>query len=139
MSSRRATMTLFSAPDDPWSHRTRIVIAEKAIDIEGAPRKVIAAKPALPVDSDGLGNAEGKELRFGVAASVPDKFRAAITCFEDRRFTFHPGVDPLALARAAGLNLRLLEQAARSREENDLPVGTGDLLEVSVFEVEELS
>ncbi len=34
MSSRRATMTLFSAPDDPWSHRTRIVIAEKAIDIE---------------------------------------------------------------------------------------------------------
>ena len=34
MSSRRATMTLFSAPDDLWSHRTRIVIAEKAIDIE---------------------------------------------------------------------------------------------------------
>ena len=34
MSSRRATMTLFSAPNDPWSHRTRIVIAEKAIDIE---------------------------------------------------------------------------------------------------------
>src|SRR3982751_1136704 len=27
-------MTLFSAPQDPWSHRTRIVIAEKAIDIE---------------------------------------------------------------------------------------------------------
>jgi len=27
-------MTLFSTPDDPWSHRTRIVIAEKAIDIE---------------------------------------------------------------------------------------------------------
>src|SRR6187402_1272917 len=27
-------MTLFSAPDDLWSHRTRIVIAEKAIDIE---------------------------------------------------------------------------------------------------------
>jgi len=34
VSNRRATMTLFSAPDDPWSHRTRIVIAEKAIDIE---------------------------------------------------------------------------------------------------------
>ena len=34
MSSRRATMTLFSAPDDPWSHRTRIVIAEKAIEID---------------------------------------------------------------------------------------------------------
>ena len=34
LSNRRATMTLFSAPDDPWSHRTRIVIAEKAIEIE---------------------------------------------------------------------------------------------------------
>ena len=27
-------MTLFSAPDDPWSHRTRIVLAEKGISIE---------------------------------------------------------------------------------------------------------
>ncbi|HSL49321.1 MAG TPA: polysaccharide biosynthesis/export family protein [Candidatus Deferrimicrobiaceae bacterium] len=40
---------------------------------------------------------------------------------------------------AADLNRRLLEQAARSGEGIDLPVGTGDLLEVSVFEVEELS
>src|SRR5260370_7152902 len=32
-----------------------------------------------------------------------------------------------------------MEQAARSSEESDLPVGTGDLLEISVFEVEELS
>src|SRR5438309_7468819 len=42
-------------------------------------------------------------------------------------------------ASAAALNLRLMEQAARSSEETDLPVGTGDLLEISVFEVEELS
>ena len=27
-------MTLFSAPGDPWSHRTRIVLAEKGIGIE---------------------------------------------------------------------------------------------------------
>ncbi|HUN26121.1 MAG TPA: glutathione S-transferase N-terminal domain-containing protein [Steroidobacteraceae bacterium] len=27
-------MTLFSAPDDPWSHRTRIVLAEKGIGID---------------------------------------------------------------------------------------------------------
>src|ERR1700677_3180529 len=27
-------MTLFSAPTDPWSHRTRIVLAEKGIAIE---------------------------------------------------------------------------------------------------------
>ena len=34
MSSRRSIMTLFSAPDDPWSHRTRIVLAEKGIGID---------------------------------------------------------------------------------------------------------
>ena len=42
-------------------------------------------------------------------------------------------------ASAAALNSRLMEQAARSSDETDLPVGTGDLLEISVFEVEELS
>ncbi len=34
MSSRRSIMTLFSAPDDPASHRTRIVLAEKGIEID---------------------------------------------------------------------------------------------------------
>lgn len=46
------------------------------------------------------------QWRFGVAFAVPEKFAAAITCFEDRRFYFHPGVDPLALGRAAVANLR---------------------------------
>jgi stringent starvation protein A len=34
VSSRRSIMTLFSAPNDPWSHRTRIVLAEKGIGID---------------------------------------------------------------------------------------------------------
>ena len=46
------------------------------------------------------------QWRFGVAAAVPPKFAVAITCFEDRRFYWHPGVDPLALGRAAVANLR---------------------------------
>ena len=46
------------------------------------------------------------QWRFGFADSVPDKFAAAVTCFEDRRFYWHPGVDPLALARSAMVNLR---------------------------------
>ena len=32
--ARRAVMTLFSAPADPWSHRTRLVLAEKGIAID---------------------------------------------------------------------------------------------------------
>jgi penicillin-binding protein 1C len=46
------------------------------------------------------------QWRFGVARSVPDKFVYAITRFEDRRFFSHPGVDPLAIARALASNLR---------------------------------
>jgi RNA polymerase-associated protein len=32
--ARRSVMTLFSAPADPWSHRTRLVLAEKGLSIE---------------------------------------------------------------------------------------------------------
>ena len=46
------------------------------------------------------------QWRFGVASAVPEKFAAAITCFEDRRFYWHPGVDPMALGRAALSNVR---------------------------------
>ena len=50
--------------------------------------------------------ADDGQWRFGVADTVPPKFVAAITCFEDRRFFHHPGVDPLALVRALWLNVR---------------------------------
>jgi RNA polymerase-associated protein len=33
-SIRRSVMTLFSRPLDPWSHRTRLVLAEKSITID---------------------------------------------------------------------------------------------------------
>jgi RNA polymerase-associated protein len=39
-------MTLFSAPADPWSHRTRIVLAEKGIDLD-----IVSVEPgSLPED-----------------------------------------------------------------------------------------
>ena len=34
ISNRRSVMTLFSKPTDPWSHRTRLVLAEKNISID---------------------------------------------------------------------------------------------------------
>jgi len=49
------------------------------------------------------------------------------------------GGPPAADVSTSALNRRLFEQAARSGDTTDLPVGAGDLLEVSVFEVEELS
>jgi RNA polymerase-associated protein len=46
LSSRRSIMTLFSAPNDLWSHRTRIVLAEKGIGID-----IISVEPGrLPED-----------------------------------------------------------------------------------------
>ena len=44
------------------------------------------------------------QWRFPPADSVPEKFARAIVCFEDKRFWHHPGVDPLAVARALRLN-----------------------------------
>ncbi len=44
------------------------------------------------------------QWRFPAADSVPEKFAKAIVQFEDKRFRRHPGVDPLAVARAIRLN-----------------------------------
>jgi penicillin-binding protein 1C len=54
----------------------------------------------------GASIADDEQWRFGVGEAVPEKFVAAITCAEDHRFFHHPGVDPLALARAFVQNVR---------------------------------
>jgi len=46
------------------------------------------------------------QWRFPALARVPAKFRAAIITFEDKRFESHAGVDLLAVARAAKLNVK---------------------------------
>jgi polysaccharide biosynthesis/export protein len=73
-----------------------------------------------------------------------DDVRVAAGGPSDRTGGARPAAAPLprdaaAAASAGTLNLKLLEQSARSADDRDLPVGAGDLLEVSVFEVEELS
>ena len=50
--------------------------------------------------------AEDGQWRFPPADSVPARYVTALVQFEDRAFWWHPGVDPLALARAAVDNLR---------------------------------
>ena len=46
------------------------------------------------------------QWRFPASDTVPEKFARAIITFEDKRFRHHPGVDPLAIARALRLNIR---------------------------------
>ena len=49
--------------------------------------------------------AEDGQWRFPPTDSVPEKFCTAITTFEDRWFRWHPGVNPISLARATYQNL----------------------------------
>jgi len=46
------------------------------------------------------------QWHFPYNPNVPDKFVQCITTFEDKRFFYHPGVDPVALSRAVLQNLR---------------------------------
>ncbi len=50
--------------------------------------------------------AADEQWRFPPPDSVPHKFACAIVAQEDRRFRYHPGVDPIAIARAALQNIR---------------------------------
>jgi penicillin-binding protein 1C len=44
---------------------------------------------------------EDETWRFPPMGPVPEKFRKALILFEDKRFYAHPGIDPIALVRAA--------------------------------------
>jgi penicillin-binding protein 1C len=61
----------------------------------GAGGELLGARPA----ADG-------QWRFPPGENVPERFYEVLVRFEDKRFFAHPGVDPLALARAVRQNLR---------------------------------
>ncbi|HWB28775.1 MAG TPA: penicillin-binding protein 1C [Chitinophagaceae bacterium] len=46
------------------------------------------------------------QWHFPYNPEVPDKFVKCITTFEDKRFFYHPGIDPVALGRAVLQNIR---------------------------------
>lgn len=46
------------------------------------------------------------QWRFPENDRVPEKFSKCITTFEDKRFFFHPGIDPIAIGRAILDNIK---------------------------------
>lgn len=50
--------------------------------------------------------AADEQWRFPQSDSLPDKFVSCLTTYEDKRFFYHPGLDPIALIRAVRSNLR---------------------------------
>ena len=49
--------------------------------------------------------AADEQWRFPPAAAVPERYTKAVVAYEDHRFFSHPGVDPLAVARALQQNI----------------------------------
>jgi penicillin-binding protein 1C len=64
----------------------------------------------LLVDKDGYlleaRIAKDEQWRFPIINAVPVKFEKCITEYEDQHFRYHPGVNPIALVRAAYLNIK---------------------------------
>lgn len=54
----------------------------------------------------GAAVASDGQWRFPPGEAIPDRFIEALLAFEDKRFYLHPGVDPLALARALAQDVR---------------------------------
>lgn len=75
------------------------------------PNPLFKEPPCLVVE-DKNGNilgakiAEDGQWRFPEIDSLPDKFVTALLLFEDKRFFYHPGIDPISLARAIRQNIR---------------------------------
>lgn len=54
----------------------------------------------------GASIADDGQWRFKGDEAVPGKFRSCLLQYEDKRFFYHPGIDPFAVARAVVRNLR---------------------------------
>lgn len=61
----------------------------------------------LSADSSLLGAhiASDGQWRFPEIQDIPEQMKQAVLAFEDKRFYYHPGIDPLAILRAAKLNI----------------------------------
>ncbi|MEX0968624.1 MAG: penicillin-binding protein 1C [Bacteroidia bacterium] len=67
--------------------------------------------PLSAVILDRQGNMLGARIaadgqwRFPQMETVPEKFEAALLAFEDKRFRYHAGIDPMAICRALKQNI----------------------------------
>jgi len=50
--------------------------------------------------------ADDEQWRFPYTKDVPDKFKKAITTFEDKYFYYHPGINPVSVGRALYKNIK---------------------------------
>lgn len=69
-------------------------------------------KPVSVILEDNRGELLGARIaadgqwRFPYQSEVPEKYATCVVAFEDKRFWWHPGFDPMGMARALWLNVR---------------------------------
>ncbi|WP_282591248.1 penicillin-binding protein 1C [Gaoshiqia sediminis] len=78
----------FSLPSPLFSDPTSTVIESRNGELLGA-----------HIASDG-------QWRFPEVEAVPEKYKTCVLAFEDRHFYYHPGFNPVSLARALQQNIR---------------------------------
>lgn len=96
-----------------WRLRNKIVasvfLCLIIVFIFSLPSRLFNA-PTSFVITDADGNllnasiASDGQWRFPYNSQVPEKFIKCITAFEDKRFYYHPGIDPIAIVRAIRQN-----------------------------------
>ena len=64
--------------------------------------------------------AQDGQWRFPGDQAIPEKYTTCVVNFEDKRFWYHPGVDPLSLFRAMWLNVIRVRRLAARLLEKDL-------------------
>ncbi len=95
-----------------WAAAIALAIVTMGVGLHlGVPRPLFD-QPTATVVTDRQGALIGARIaadeqwRFPEADSVPEKFARCIVACEDRRFRLHPGIDPIAIARALAKNIR---------------------------------
>lgn len=83
-----ALIWLFCLPRPLFDKPVSIVLEDRNGDLLGA-----------RIAADG-------QWRFPQSDSIPEKYADCVVAFEDKRFWWHPGVDPISLGRSIWLNLR---------------------------------
>lgn len=75
------------------------------------PKPLFRAQTSYVIEDEkgillGASIAKDGQWRFPISTEAPEKFAQCIITFEDKRFYYHPGFDPLAILRAVKQNLK---------------------------------
>lgn len=92
-------------------YKTAIALVVMVVYYFALPKTLFSVSYATVVEAAngellGAKIAEDGQWRFPASDTVPYKFQQSIIYFEDEYFTYHPGVNPISIAKAALNNIK---------------------------------